>query len=86
MSTNSSDELSSFQHFLTERIASGDAELSPEQALDEWRTAHPCEDDFADTVRALRTALSEMEAGDRGMPFSEFDADFRARHGIEGGA
>jgi hypothetical protein len=33
-----------------------------------------------DDVAALREALSEMAAGDEGIPFEEFDGLFRARH------
>jgi hypothetical protein len=47
-------------------------------------STHLSDHDFSESVRAVRTALAEMEAGDRGAPFSEFDAAFRARHGIQG--
>jgi hypothetical protein len=75
-------ELSSFHQFLTERIASGSGDISPEEAVDQWRAEHPDDTEFTNTVQALREALADMEAGDRGVPLAEFDREFRARHGL----
>jgi putative addiction module CopG family antidote len=33
-------------------------------------------------VAAIREAIMEMEAGDRGRPFDEFVNEFRVRHNI----
>lgn len=54
MSMPANDELGSFYHYLTDRIASGSTDLSPEEAVDVWRAEHAPLDDYAETVVALR--------------------------------
>lgn len=71
-------ELANFQQFLTGQPEN----ISPEEALDMWRTSHPVEDDAEEAVADLREALAEMEAGDTGTPFADFNRDFRTRHGL----
>lgn len=80
MSMPANDELGSFYNYLSERIASGAADLSPEEAIDAWRAEHAPRDDYAETVVALRKAIAEMNAGDRGKSLTEFDGEFRQRH------
>jgi hypothetical protein len=75
-------DLASFHQFIGQRLKEGDDNLSPEEALDIWRSEHPLPGDFEETVAALREALEDLEAGDLGQPFEEFDREFRARHNI----
>lgn len=82
MSTDLSDELREFHRFLSEQLAQGDAVVSPEEALDQWRTIHPSEAAFADDLAAVQEALDDMAAGDIGAPLEEFDRQFRQRHGL----
>lgn len=82
MSMPADYELTSFHEFLTERLSTGEGNLSREEAIDAWRAEHPIEGDFDETVLALREALADMEAGDTGMPLAEFDRAFRQRHGL----
>jgi len=82
MSIDPTAELASFREFIAEHVRNGNA-LSPEEALDLWRTQNPSAEEFADTVQALREAIADMQAGDFGMPLDEFDRDFRRRHGLE---
>jgi len=56
--------------------------MTPENPLGAWRSQNPPATDFDDTVAAVREALADMEAGDTGTPFEEFDRDFRLRHGL----
>jgi hypothetical protein len=86
MATGTHDELSSFHDFLSRKLTSGAAQLSPEEALDLWRAEHPDGDDFSNNVAALREALADMEAGDHGLPLEQFDRKFRQRHAIPPGA
>ena len=57
---------------------------SPEEALDEWRRLHPDSQALAEDVAAIQEALSQMANGERGIPFQEFDRDFRKRHNVRG--
>jgi hypothetical protein len=74
------NDLRDFHEFLGEKLSNGGAELSPEEALDEWRARHPESHGFADEVAAVKEALDDMANGDAGMPFDEFDREFRRRH------
>jgi hypothetical protein len=75
-------ELSEFHRFLGEKLNHGDTVVSPEEALDEWRAQHATEDDEQDDLEAIKEAVALFQAGDRGVPFEEFDREFRKRHGL----
>ena len=75
-------ELKEFHDFVGRKLAAGDAVLSPEEALDQWRDAHPSSDVFVKDVAAVQEALDDMAAGDVGLPLDEFDRQFRQRHGL----
>jgi hypothetical protein len=80
--SNLTADLTGFHAFVGEQLKQGKLGLSPEEALDIWRTDHPLPEDFEETVEALREALDDLKAGDLGRPFEEFDVEFRARHNI----
>lgn len=82
MSTELREELHGFHRFLADKLSADNAELSPEEALDEWRRLHPQAQAFEEDVGAIREALLDMAAGDRGILFDEFDRDFRRRHNL----
>ena len=82
MATDSSNELSAFVEFLTDQLDAGRTELSPEEALDDWRAAHPAEEDLAESAAAIQHALDDMDAGDTGIPLEEFDRQLRERHNL----
>ena len=85
MSIDPGAELAQFQQYIAARLEKGPA-LSPEEALDLWRAENPKAEEFVDTVRALREALAEMDAGDQGTPLDEFDRAFRRGHGLPSSA
>src|SRR5205807_835694 len=72
-------ELRDFYRFVAEKLSNGGADLSPEEALDEWRRQHPSADSAAD-LAAIQEALADMADGNTGVPFDQFDRDFRAKH------
>jgi hypothetical protein len=75
-------ELHKFHRFIGSKLAQGKVQLSPEEVLDEWRELYPDSRDVGDsaaTVRAVRQALADREAGDRGTPAPEVLAQLRAR-------
>ena len=78
------EELVHFHRFLSEKLSGGGINWSPEEALDEWRRLHPDSQALAEDVAAIQEALSQMANGERGIPFQEFDRDFRKRHNLPG--
>ena len=81
MSIDPTADLTQFQQFIVDHLQKGDT-LSPEEVLDLWRLRHPNPDDFDDSVRALREALADLDAAERGVPLDEFDREFRRRHDL----
>jgi hypothetical protein len=79
MATSFSNELAEFHRFVAEKLAKGEADLSPEAAVDQWRDLHPDTAALAEDLAAVKEALADM---DRGMPFDEFDREFRAKHNL----
>ena len=76
------EELREFHRFLTNKLGAEGINLSPEEALDEWRRLHPQAQAFNEDLAAVREALDDVANGDRGIPFDEFDRDFRKRHNL----
>ena len=64
------------------RVNNGGAALSPEEVLDEWRAINP-EIGAERDIEAIQEALDDMEHGDRGMPFDQWDREFRRRHNLD---
>jgi len=76
------DELHEFHRFLGNKLGGGETEISPEEALDEWRRSHPEPESFLDDVSAIQQAIDDMANGDQGTPFDDFDREFRKRHNL----
>lgn len=81
MSLSSESELARFQLFVADYVAGHNEDLSPEEALDLWRARNPLSDDATSTTSALRDALDDLAAGDRGVLLEEFDEQFQSRNG-----
>jgi hypothetical protein len=60
MATESKSELESFHRFLGEQLASGGADLTPEECLDLWQTQRR---ERAETMEAIRQGLADIAAG-----------------------
>jgi hypothetical protein len=78
------DELRAFHRFLSEKVRANATDLSPEEALDEWRRQHPPAEALDEDSAAIQEALDDVARGDRGVPFDQFDLDFRRRHNLPG--
>jgi hypothetical protein len=83
MATPSIHDLRDFHQFVGNKVNNGGALLSPEEVLDEWRMLHPDPGEVAEDVAAIQEAIDDLENGDTGIPFEEFDRSFRARHGLQ---
>jgi hypothetical protein len=79
MATDVSRDLREFHRFVGEKIDSGGSDVSPEEALDEWRISNPAPDELPESLAAIRAALADMRAGDRGRPADDVLAELRHR-------
>jgi hypothetical protein len=82
MNLQSVDELRRFHRFLGDKLKNEGIDLSPEEALDEWRQQHPESQSFEDEVGAIQEALDDVARGDSGMSIEEFDREFRKQHDL----
>lgn len=82
MKTHSQSDLSDFYRFVGEKVHQARASMSPEEVLDEWRTLHPDPHAMEEDAAAIQEAIDDRECGDAGIPFEEFDREFRARRKI----
>ena len=76
------EELRDFHRFLTDKVSSDGIDVSPEEALDEWRQLHAQTQSYDEDVAAIQEALNDIAKGDCGIPFDQFDRDFRNRHNL----
>jgi hypothetical protein len=83
MSTDARHEILSFHQFVAEQIRLGVPYSSPEEILEAWRLQNRTPEEMADDMQAVREALADMEAGDTGRRFEEFDREFRQRHKLD---
>jgi hypothetical protein len=82
MKSTAMSELAGFHEFVSEKLNNGGSDLSPEEALDQWRALHADPDELSESVAAVRLALADMAAGDSGRSVDDVLADLRSRHGL----
>ena len=82
MSAPSTHDLCEFHRFVGEKIHNGETTLTPEQVLDEWRVLQPAAITDQDDLEAIQEAIDSIKNGDVGVPFEEFDRDFRTHHNL----
>jgi hypothetical protein len=81
MSKGSNPELIEFQEFIMTQIQSGDSPESPEECLTRYRALHPSDEELAESIVAIETAL-EQKAQGAGKSLETFAHDFRHRNSI----
>ena len=69
-------ELETFHHFLSEQLATGNKELSPEEFLRLWRAQQR---DYDETIEAVKEGVADMEAG-RVRPLRDVAEEIRRKH------
>lgn len=75
------NELDRFHDFAVSLISAANAEVTWLQLFELWRIENPSAAEYAENVAAISESLEAMDAGLM-RAFSDFDADFRKRHGI----
>ena len=74
-------ELPRFFDFLEQKLTNGGSQLSPEDALDEWRAANPTSEEFEASVADLREALAEADRGD-GLPIDAVLDELKRKYNL----
>jgi len=82
MATDNSGELSAFHKFVGSQLESG-SNLSPQEAVDQWRAMHPSEDEMDDIEALVQEAIDDIATGDKGIPFDEVLAEIETRFGLK---
>ncbi len=82
MRQESTSELLQFRDFIDKKLNNGSSDLSPEEALNEWRETHPEATEAEDTVAAIQEALDDMANGDHGRSADELIAEIRSQYGL----
>jgi len=79
MATDRLNDLRAFRDFADHKLASGEGDLTLDEALDLWESENLVDDRTA-TVQAVREALDDMRSGDAGVPASEAIAELRRKY------
>ena len=58
-------------------MASAHEDLTRDDVIDEWREEHAAPEMPEDDLEAIQAALDDVDAGVKGRPFEEFDAEMR---------
>jgi len=75
------EELDRFHDFAVSHVSGAPAGVTWLELFNLWRLENPSAAEYAENVAAIQEALNAMDAG-RFRPFSDFDAEFRERHGM----
>ena len=76
------DEVHEFATFALQRIHDGDAELSMDELYDMWRHQNPDPAVHAENLAAVRAAIEDFKAGDRGQPAGPLTRELRDKLGM----
>ena len=79
MSTDES-ELFQFSEFVTGKLQTGGADLTPEQCLELWRLQHPTPSQYEQSVKAIQSAIDEMGSGAGGQSADDLHARLRSKY------
>jgi hypothetical protein len=83
MATDARHDLLSFHQFVTDQLKTGEPTLSPEEAVEVWRLCNRTREEYDEDVAAIREALEDLDAGEKGMPLEQFLDEFRKRHNLD---
>jgi len=75
------EELDRFHNFAVSLVSDPQADMTWLQLFELWCMENPSAGEYRENVEAIRESLRAMDAG-RMRPFSDFDAEFRKRHGL----
>ena len=63
MATERINDLSAFKGFIEEKLAHGEANLTPDEALLHWELENQTDEERRETLEAIQLGLDDMYAG-----------------------
>lgn len=82
MPTDRANDPRAFRDFLDARLSAAGDGLTLDEYLDLWESENQPDEERRAAVQAVREALDDMRAGDRGIPVREAVSELRRRHGL----
>ena len=76
------EEIDSFSRFAKEKLDQCGEELSMEDMFDLWRIENPNPEQLTEDVLAVKVAIRDLNAGDRGVPLDQHLRDVRAKYNL----
>jgi len=73
-------EFFQFSQFVTGKLQSGGAELTPEECLELWRLQHPTSVQYIQNVQTIQAAIDEWENGNPGISADELHSRLRSKY------
>jgi hypothetical protein len=83
--TITKEAIEQFHDFAISLVSGTESDLTWRQLFELWRLENPSVAEYGENVLAIQESLDAIDAG-RMRPFSDFDAEFRKRHGITSNA
>lgn len=80
MATERANDLRAFRDFADAKLSNGGAEPTLDEAIALWDIENAPDDERDATVEAVKEALADMRAGDKGIPAREFLAEMRRKY------
>jgi hypothetical protein len=74
-------QIDDFRRYAEQRVAAGEKRTVAE-LFDDWLEDGRSEADREADLRAIEESLRDIDAGNLGRPFEEFDREFRERNGL----
>jgi len=75
------DQIDSVHRFATERLLEGN-DLTIDALFELWRMQNTTAEERKADLLAVKAALRDMQSGDTGQPFEEFDRECCRRNGL----
>jgi hypothetical protein len=80
MAVERANDLRAFRDFADAKLSNGGVELTLDEAIALWDIENASDDERAATVEAVKEALADMRAGDKGVPARDFLAEMRRKY------
>lgn len=80
--TTTQQDLDSFTTYARQVIATGQRDLSIDELFDQWRSENPSDEQYAESVAAVKASIQDFKRGERGSIAGEHSAQLRREFGV----